>query len=96
MPQLCRKEKRSEILVTICDSELFGESFEEGDFKLEVDESFYGGREATVDECLDALEEATIANMVGSIVKHAIEEGYVAPENVLEIEGVPHAQMARL
>ncbi|KXA92119.1 hypothetical protein AKJ64_03975 [candidate division MSBL1 archaeon SCGC-AAA259E17] len=96
MPQLSRKEKGSEIVITICDLELFGENFQEGDVKLEIDESFYGGEEATVDECLDALKEATIANMVGSIVEHAIEIGYVDPENVLEVEGVPHAQMARL
>ncbi len=82
------------MVVTICDSELFGEKLEEGDLKLEVDRSFYEGDEVSVEECLEALREATIANMVGSIVKHAVEEGYIESEHVLEIDGVRHAQMA--
>ncbi len=95
MPQLSREKKSGEVVVTICDSELFGKKLEEGDLSLEVEKSFYKGKEASVEECLEALEEATIANMVGSIVEHAIEKGFVDSENVLEIEGIPHAQMAR-
>lgn len=96
MPQLSVKKRGSEVVVTICDKELFGETFEEGNLKLEIDESFYGGDEASMDECLGALKDATIANMVGSIVDHAVEAGYVNPDNVLEIERVQHAQMVRL
>ncbi len=43
-----------------------------------------------------ALKEATIANMVGSIVKHAIQAGLVKPANVIELQKVPHAQIVRL
>lgn len=94
MPQLSIKKKSGEVVVTICDSELFGETFKEGDLKLEVDKSFYEGDEVSVAECLKALRDATIANMVGSIVEHAVEEGYIEPEHVLEIDGIQHAQMA--
>ena len=94
MPHLSIKKKSGEKLVTICDEELFGKKFQEGDLTLKVTESFYKGEEASVEKCLEALKEATIANMVGSIVEHAIEAGYVNPENVLEIENVQHAQMA--
>lgn len=94
MPQVSVKKRGTEKIVTICDSELFGKKFEEGDLKLEVNKSFYEGDEMSVEECLEALQDATIANMVGSIVEHAIEEGYVNSENVLEIEGVQHAQLA--
>lgn len=96
MPQLSVKRKQGEVLVTVCDSELFGKTFEEGELSLEIEESFYGGKEASVEECLSALEKATIGNLVGSIVEHAIEDGYVDSKNVLEIEGVQHAQMMRL
>jgi hypothetical protein len=35
--------------------------------------------------------------MVGkNIVKKAIEQGYVHPEAVLKIQGVPHAQIVKL
>lgn len=96
MPHLSIKKKSNETVVAVCDSELFGERFEEGDLKLEVERSFYEGKEVSPEECLEALKDATVANMVGSIVEHAIEAGYVSSENVLEIEGVPHAQMVRL
>lgn len=96
MPQLSIKRKSDEILVTICDSDLFGECYTEGKLRLEIDEKFYEGEEVSVEKCLEALKDATIANMVGSIVGHAVEAGYVDSENVLEIEGVQHAQMTRL
>jgi len=63
---------------------------------LNITESFYGGEEVSVDECLDAMKNATIVNMVGSIIEHAVEAGYVDTENVIEVEGVPHAQMVRI
>jgi hypothetical protein len=35
--------------------------------------------------------------MVGkNIVKKAIEKGYVHPEAVLRIEGIPHAQIVKI
>lgn len=95
MPHLSRKKGKGELVVTVCDSELFGKTFEEGDFSLEVDKSFYEGEEVNIEECLEALKEATIANLVGSIVERAEEEGYINSNNILEIEGVQHAQMAR-
>lgn len=96
MPQLRTRRVEGEILVTICDEELLGEKFEEGELKLEVKRSFYEGEEASVEECIKALKEATIANMVGSIVKHAIKAGLIDSENVLEVQGTSHAQMASL
>lgn len=87
---------KDEVLVIICDSKLMGKEYRQSELKLKVDRSFYGGREASVAECLDALREATIANMVGSIVEHAIKEGIVARVNVIKIQGVPHAQMVRM
>ncbi|KXB02267.1 hypothetical protein AKJ44_00930 [candidate division MSBL1 archaeon SCGC-AAA261F17] len=96
MPQLRIRHTQGETLVTICDEELIGEKFEEGELKLEVKNSFYEGEEASVEECINALKEATIANLVGSIVKHAIKAQIINPKNVLRIQDVPHAQMARL
>lgn len=84
------------MLVIVCDSELIGREFEEGDLKLRVKRSFYEGEEVSAEECLDALKEATIANMVGSIVKHAVKAGLVHPSNIIRIQNVPHAQMVRL
>jgi hypothetical protein len=84
------------MLVIICDPKLIGKEYRAGELKLKVDRSFYSGREASVPECLAALREATIANLVGSIVKHAVKEGIVNRANIIKIQGVPHAQMVRM
>ncbi|MBS7621643.1 DUF424 family protein, partial [Candidatus Bathyarchaeota archaeon] len=43
------------------------------------------------------IENSTIVNMIGkNIVKRAVEKGYVHPEAILDIEGVPHAQIVKL
>ena len=65
-------------------------------YKRQVKENFYKGREATVDECMRALRDATIANLVGSIVEHAVRAGLIDPRNVFKFEGVPHAQLVKM
>ena len=95
-PVLRTIRTQGETLVVICDAELIGKKFKQGKLKLEVKESFYRGEEAGVDECLTALREATIANLVGSIVEHAIRAGILERANVVRIQNVPHAQLVRL
>lgn len=88
---------RGEILVAVCDSEIVGKTFSEGDLKIEVKESFYGTEEFGEKEVINALRKATIANIVGEkAVALAIRIGIVDKERVLRISGCPHAQMVLL
>ncbi|ASJ01024.1 DUF424 domain-containing protein [Thermococcus gorgonarius] len=88
---------QGEVLLAACDEELLGKTFREGKLKLEVRERFYKGELMDEDALESLLEEATIANLTGErCVSKAIELGYVDPERVLRIEGIPHAQMAKL
>jgi len=88
---------QGEVLLAACDEELLGKTFREGELKLEVRERFYKGELVEEEKLEELLEEATIANLTGErCVGKAIELGYVDPERVLRIEGVPHAQMAKL
>ena len=96
MPLLKTIHTKGELLVVICDKELLGKRLKRGKLRLEVRESFYRGKEATVEECLVALREATIANLVGSIVEHAVKAGMIGQENVIRFQKVPHAQLVRL
>lgn len=96
VPHLRVLETEGEVLVTICDESLFGKEFKEGELRLKIARSFYEGKKVDVTQCLKALERATVANMVGSIVKHAIKAGFVDPKNVLKIEGISHAQMTKM
>ncbi|NJE84885.1 DUF424 domain-containing protein [Thermococcus sp. CX2] len=88
---------QGEVLLAACDKELLGKTFREGELKLEVKERFYKGELVELDTLEELLEEATIANLVGErCVGKAIELGYVDENRVLRIEGVPHAQMAKM
>ena len=83
-----------EILVAVCDSELIGRTFREGELHLSVNEDFFKGRPADEHEVKKALEEATIANLVGEqSVACGIDTGVVDEHCVITIDGIPHAQM---
>ncbi len=85
---------RGETLVAVCDSELVGKIFRDGELKLEVKESFYGEEEFGEKEVAEALKKATIANITGEkAVNLAIKLGLVDKDRVLVISGCPHAQM---
>lgn len=96
LPLLKTVRTQGEILVVICDEELLGKKFKNGEFRLEVKESFYKGEKASLEDCLAALRSATIGNLVGSIVEHAVKAGIIEPGNVLHFKKVPHAQLVRL
>jgi len=84
------------VLLAICDVDLLGKTLREGKIVFCVKEDFYKGARVRVDEAVSMIENSTIVNMVGkNIVKKAIEQGYVHPEAVLRIEGVPHAQIVK-
>ncbi|ASI98127.1 DUF424 domain-containing protein [Thermococcus celer] len=88
---------QGEVLLAACDEELLGKTFREGELKLEVKERFYRGELVDEDALEDLLNEATIANLTGErCVRKAMELGYVDEGRVLWIQGVPHAQMAKL
>lgn len=96
LPLLRTIRAQGEVIVVICDAELIGKKFRQGGLRLDVKESFYRGKEANIDECLGALRGATIANLVGSIVEHAVRAGVIERANVIRIQKVPHAQLVRL
>ncbi len=80
-------------LLAVCDADLLGSSFREGDRRLDVSEQFYGGEEADEAALRAGLGQCTMANLVGEkAIRVAIDIGLVNPENVQTVEGVPHAQ----
>jgi len=85
------------VLLAICDIEILGKTLHEGKIVFNVKEEFYRGAKVTVEEAVALIANSTIVNMVGKkIVQKAIEKGYVHPEAVLNIEGVPHAQIVKI
>jgi hypothetical protein len=85
------------VLLSMCDTEILGRTLREGKIVFCVKEDFYKGTRVDVEEAVSMIESSTIVNMVGkNVVKEAIEKGFVHPEAVLKIEGVPHAQIVKL
>jgi hypothetical protein len=83
-----------EVLVAVSDTALVGREFKEGNRRLLIHESFYGTDEADAPEVVRELSACTIANLVGvDAVTLAIRHGFIHPDNVLDVDGVPHAQM---
>lgn len=91
------KRKGRNVLLAMCDVELLGKTLREGKIVFQVKEDFYKGAKVNIEEALSMVRNSTIVNMVGkNVVGKAIENGYVHPEAVLDIEGVPHAQIVKL
>ncbi|MEM2118615.1 MAG: DUF424 family protein [Candidatus Bathyarchaeia archaeon] len=91
------KKKGRNVLLAICDCDLLGRTLQDGKIVFHVKEEFYKGSKVNVEEAVSMIENSTIVNMVGEhVVRKAIEKGYVHPEAVLNIKGVPHAQIVKL
>lgn len=85
------------LLLAACDRELLGRRFAEGVLRLEVSRPFYEGEAVEKRIFLEAMNLATVLNLVGKVtVGLAIEAGVVDPETVLHIQGVPHAQVVKV
>lgn len=85
------------VLLAICDVEILGKTLRDGKMVFTVNESFYKGTKVSLDQAVEMINNCTIVNMVGKkIVQKAIEKGYVHPDAVLNIEGVPHAQIVKV
>jgi hypothetical protein len=85
------------VLLAICDCDLLGRTLRQGNIVFHVKDEFYKGGRVGLDEAVSMIANSTIVNMVGrNCVEKAIQKGYVHPEAVLNIEGVPHAQIVKL
>jgi hypothetical protein len=81
------------ILLAVCDSDILGKKFEDDKLQLDLTGGFYKGEEKSEDELREMLKTAYIVNLVGkNSVDFAIKEGIVSEDNVIKVQGVPHAQ----
>ncbi|MCW4022499.1 MAG: DUF424 domain-containing protein [archaeon] len=85
------------VLLAACDEELLGQVLKQGKIVFKIKEEFYKGPKIPLDDAVSLMEESTVVNLVGpNIVKKAIDKGLVHPEAVLDICGVPHAQIVKV
>jgi hypothetical protein len=88
---------QGEVLLAACDDEVLGKTFCEGELELMVSESFYRGEKVSSEFFITKIKSATIVNLVGKeVIDIALELGLITPEGIIEIDGVPHAQIAKM
>jgi hypothetical protein len=91
------KKIGNNVLLAMCDAEILGRTLRKGKIIFHVKEQFYKGTKVSIEEAIDMIENSTIVNMIGkNVVQKAIEKGHVHPEAVINIEGIPHAQIVKL
>ena len=83
-------------VLAICDKELIGKTFTEGQRQIVINPHFFGGEEKSEKEIheliqMGAAEDYTF-NIVGKkAVSIALKVGIVKPEGIIKIKGVPIA-----
>ncbi len=84
-------------ILAVCDEDIIGQTFEEGDLQFIVSETFYKGEKKSDQETLDLVKNYDNINMVGKkIIKLAIENEIISEEDVVYIQGIPHIQLLGL
>ena len=83
-------------IVAICDSDIIGKKFEEGDKVIDVRESFFKGEEKTEKEVLEVIEKYSMEDATFNIfgkksIELALKSGIINQAGVKKIKGVPIA-----
>ena len=83
-------------IIAACDSEIVGKTLkdEKKEIEFNISEYFYGNEKLEWGEIYKHIENGKNVNLVGnSIIELAIKNGLVDPKNVIEIDGIKHAQI---
>lgn len=90
---------KDNLVAAICDEELLGKEImmKEKKFKIEVSKNFYGGKLINENIAVKVMKRATIGNLMGKeIIELASQEGFIIKENIIFINGIPHAQFVKI
>lgn len=90
----CSDDKK---IVAVCDSDLIGKKYTDGNRILYIPEEFFRGDEAEIRKILEELKDCLTANIVGNrIIDELIERNILKESNTLEVEGVKHTQIFKI
>ena len=83
-------------VVAICDNDLIGKEFDEGELYLKISESFYNGESKTIEEVEEIMINEDNLNLVGEkTIKIALNLKLINEKNIIKVQGVPHAQIIK-
>ena len=83
-------------ICAICDADLIGKKFQEGNLQLDVKESFYDGEMVNEAQAIEIMRSARVDdatfNIVGKeAVNIALKAGIINKQGLIKIQGIPHA-----
>ncbi len=85
-----KAEKRK--IVSICDENLIGKTFEEKDLQLKVSERFYKGEKLSENQILEQIKDADYINIVGEeSINFMLKNKFIFKSGVIKIQNIPHA-----
>lgn len=94
---------KQDFVLAVCDEEIIEKELKfkyrvKGEaIKIRLSKKFYGGMLIDENIVLKLLNKATIGNLMGKrIVDLAEKNGFIIHENIILIDGIPHAQFIKI
>lgn len=88
---------KHDIVLAICDENLIDSEIKMNEHKVKISKNFYGGKLIEEDIAVNLMGKATIGNLIGKkIIEIAEKNGFITKENVILINGTPHAQFVKI
>jgi len=86
-----------DVVVALCDEDILDKEIKWKKIKVKVSKHFYGERLIDEKIAVKLMEKATIGNLFGKeIVSIAKKNGFITKENIILIDGIPHAQFVKI
>ena len=90
-------QTRHDLVGAFCDESLLDKELEDEKFKVRVTKHFYGGVLVSEYVATRLMGKVSIGNIIGKeIAELAKKNGFITEDNVILIDGVPHAQFVKL
>jgi len=87
------KTNEGRTIIAVCDSNLIGKKFEEGEKQLDLSSDFYKGEKMDKERILNYFKSVHIVNLCGEkSVELGIKAGIIDKNRVIKIDGIPHAE----
>ena len=87
------KSEDGRMVLAVCDKDLLGKKFEQGELLLDLTSDFYDGKEVKEEDLKMMFKGSYVVNVVGKeSVAMALKEGIIQQENVVKVKDVPYAQ----
>ena len=84
--------KQHKDVLAVCDANISGKKYEEGNLQLDLTSEFYDGEKMDEEKVCELLSRFGSINFVGEkSIKIGIAKGFIGSENIIRIKNIPHA-----